>query len=154
LNGGKGNDTLVGGKGDDTYYVDSARDIIKETISNANEGGIDTVHATFTYSLAKLTNVDNLVLDGSANIAGTGNALDNTIVGNAGKNSLAGGAGDDTLEGGKGNDTIDGGTGTDHAVFSGNAQEYQVTQLSGTSFRITDLVAKRDGVDAIKNVEL
>ncbi|QLA20092.1 beta strand repeat-containing protein [Desulfolutivibrio sulfoxidireducens] len=64
----------------------------------------------------------NLTLTGTANINGTGNAANNTIIGNSGKNvlsgldgndSLAGGAGNDTLSGGNGNDTLDGGTGND-----------------------------------------
>jgi Ca2+-binding RTX toxin-like protein len=52
-------------------------------------------------------------LTGSANINGTGNALNNVITGNSGNNVLDGGAGNDTLDGGAGNDTLIGGTGND-----------------------------------------
>ncbi|MGE0388102.1 MAG: hypothetical protein AB7Q97_25535 [Gammaproteobacteria bacterium] len=56
-----------------------------------------------SYILA--ANVEKLELQGSADIDGTGNTLNNTLVGNAGNNRLDGGAGNDTLTGGAGNDT-------------------------------------------------
>jgi Ca2+-binding RTX toxin-like protein len=56
------------------------------------------------------------------NIAGTGNALDNTLVGNRGDNLLAGMAGNDRLEGGTGNDTyqLSRGDGSDRIVETDN----------------------------------
>src|SRR5262249_57058849 len=61
-------DLLVGGAGDDTYFVFNAGDFVLE---NANEG-TDTVHATVHYGLT--ADVENLVLDGSADLQGYGNA--------------------------------------------------------------------------------
>ncbi|TBC13821.1 M10 family metallopeptidase [Rhizobium ruizarguesonis] len=102
LIGGGGADTMSGGTGDDVYVVDVATDIV---IENANEG-IDIVHtALATYSIAALTNVENLTYTGSASFTGTGNALANTITGGAGNDVLNGAAGADTLIGGAGNDT-------------------------------------------------
>lgn len=102
LDGGAGTDTMSGGTGDDTFVVDNAGDIVME---NASEGN-DTVLSSITYTLG--ANVENLALTGTANISGTGNALDNIIIGNSGNNALSGGAGSDTyLFGtGAGNDTI------------------------------------------------
>jgi Ca2+-binding RTX toxin-like protein len=104
LDGGTGDDSMFGGDGDDTYYVDSAFD---EVFENLNEG-IDTVYASVSYSLSG-SNVENLILTGTANISGTGDAGDNTITGNTGNNTLTGGAGEDTLNGGGGTDRLVGG---------------------------------------------
>ena len=108
LNGGAGIDSLIGGTGNDTYIVDNAGDVITELVGE----GTDTAQASASYTLGA-TNIENLVLTGSANINGTGNALDNVITGNSGNNILNGGAGNDTLIGGLGIDTMIGGTGND-----------------------------------------
>jgi Ca2+-binding RTX toxin-like protein len=105
LDGGVGNDTMTGGKGSDTYVVDSAKDVVNETIANGSGGGTDTVESAVTFSLATRANIDNLTLLEGADINGTGNALANLIIGNSGKNILDGRSGGDTLKGGAGNDT-------------------------------------------------
>lgn len=110
LQGGIGDgvaDSLAGGAGDDLYMVDSALDIINDL------GGTDTVESSVTFNLAaaNVFGVENLVLSGSQNIDGNGNALANSITGNSGNNSLDGGAGKDTLVAGAGNDTLQGGAG-------------------------------------------
>ncbi len=51
-------------------------------------------------------NVETLVLQGSGNVSGTGNALANNLHGNSGDNTLNGGAGADLLTGNAGNDTF------------------------------------------------
>jgi Ca2+-binding RTX toxin-like protein len=99
LTGGTGADTLIGGAGNDSYYVDNTADTITE---NANEG-TDSVFTTVTYTLT--TNTENLTLQGTTAINGTGNDLDNIITGNTGNNVLTGGTGADTLIGGAGNDS-------------------------------------------------
>ena len=87
--GGLG-DTMVGGLGDDYYYVYYPHETIVE---NANEG-IDNVVATVNYQMAD--NVENMQIFGS--IWGVGNALDNIIVGNgAGRQLFDGKGGNDVL---------------------------------------------------------
>jgi Ca2+-binding RTX toxin-like protein len=130
LSGGAGSDTLSGGNGDDLYYISSAPTELNDTIIELANGGTDTAVAYATVTQLA-DNVENLYLSGTANIDGTGNSIDNTILGNSGNNSLFGGAGNDflgdyaggndTFNGGAGNDIIFGGTGIDSFVFSGNS---------------------------------
>ncbi|WP_144051421.1 peptidylprolyl isomerase [Geminocystis herdmanii] len=107
LDGGTGADSMVGGAGNDTYYVDNVNDVVIERLNE----GIDTVISTITYTLPN--HVENLTLSGTANINGTGNTLNNIISGNSGNNKLSGGGGNDTLNGGTGADTMFGGSGDD-----------------------------------------
>jgi Ca2+-binding RTX toxin-like protein len=99
INGGLGADRMAGGAGNDTYYVDSAADVITEALN----AGTDSVISTVTHTLG--LNVEYLTLAGVAAINGTGNALANTITGNAAANIINGGLGLDTMKGGLGNDT-------------------------------------------------
>jgi len=99
LDGGVGADSLVGGAGNDTYSVDNTGDTVTESASS----GTDTVRSSITLTLA--SNVENLILTGTAAINGTGNTLANTITGNSAANTLSGGTGADTMIGGAGNDT-------------------------------------------------
>ena len=103
---------MVGGAGNDTYFVNVATDVITEL---ANEG-VDTVQSNVTLTLASVANVENLVLLGNTAINGTGNVLDNVLTGNGAINTLTGGAGNDALDGGAGNDTMVGGAGNDMYV--------------------------------------
>jgi Ca2+-binding RTX toxin-like protein len=120
LDGGAGADTMIGGTGDDNYFVDNTGDVVTE---NANEGN-DTVYATANTTLS--ANVENLVLQGSADISGFGNALANVINGNGGANSLVGGGGNDSLFGNAGNDGLDGGAGADTTLGGTGDDTYEV----------------------------
>ena len=121
LDGGSGSDVMYGGSGDDTYFVDIAGDKVNEDVS----GGDDTVMSGISYALG--ANIENLTLNGSAALSGTGNALDNVIVGNNGANHLNGGAGDDTINGGNGNDVIYASDGTDFASGDSGIDTYDAS---------------------------
>ncbi|MFI3216011.1 MAG: Calx-beta domain-containing protein, partial [Methylococcales bacterium] len=118
LNGLKGIDTMIGGDGDDTYYVDNIKDsIIEEDQSQSNAGDDDLVHSIATaYTLP--VNVEHLIIDGKSKGNGTGNVLDNKLIGNLAVNVLSGLAGNDTLDGRSGNDALTGGLGNDTFIFS------------------------------------
>ncbi|ESQ87740.1 hypothetical protein ABAC460_18880 [Asticcacaulis sp. AC460] len=100
LVGNGGLDRLSGGTGNDTYYVDSADDLVIEGVA----GGNDLVIASFDYVLGANVEV--------ARITGTGH----TLTGNSGNNKLEGLNGDDSLDGGAGDDVELGGDGHDHLV--------------------------------------
>jgi len=99
LNGGLGADIMFGGGGDDTYFVDNTLD---KTVDSLGNGGDDWVFASVSHTLA--ANIEHLILTGSANLNGVGNALDNSLTGNAGNNTLKGLGGADLMKGGLGND--------------------------------------------------
>lgn len=155
LNGGSGSDFMQGSKGNDLYVVDSASDVVREDFNN----GIDTVQSSISFflNLSGTKAVENLILTGTGNNTGTGNALNNLIIGNAGNNSLFGEGGDDQIFGGDGNDslfadegnnTIDGGNGTD--TFFVNTIDNQVRG----NYTLTNNSLKRgDGTDSLKNIE-
>ena len=113
LDGGIDRDVMFGGVGDDTYRVDSAGDVVSEmTTPGQDDGGIDTVSSTISYTLGQFQ--EKLVLAGTAAIDGAGNALDNTIKGNNANNVLFGDDGADALYGYGGDDVLIGGSGRDY----------------------------------------
>jgi Ca2+-binding RTX toxin-like protein len=116
LNGGAGADTLTGAEGSDTFYVDHARDLIKEIKGQ----GTDTVIASGSYRLDLAAEVEVLKLvavSGRTAYTLEGSNSANAISGHAGANILKGHGGNDKLSGGQGKDMLTGGTGQDTFVF-------------------------------------
>jgi Ca2+-binding RTX toxin-like protein len=149
LDGGVGADRLLGRLGDDAYGVDDPGDRVVEAI----DAGRDRVTSGIDYTLP--ANVEMLVLTGAGDLAGTGNALANTLTGNGGANrltgwgandTLAGGAGDDHLEGGSGNDLLDGGAGTDTLVGGTGNDTYVVDDALDVVTEMAD-----GGTDLVKS---
>jgi Ca2+-binding RTX toxin-like protein len=143
--GGVGHNTLVGGLGDDTFYVKSAYDQVVEGVN----AGVDTVASTVDFVLTD--NVENLRLLGEA-FAGEGNALDNKLTGTEDANDLRGYGGndliqslggDDRLYGGEGNDNLVGGAGND--VLNGDAGVDRLTGGDGN-----DVLKGGDGADNLE----
>jgi len=101
LDGGTaGSDTLIGGKGNDTYIISHSGVTITENVSE----GVDVVQTVFDCTLSN--DIESLTLTGAAAIIGIGNSVTNVIIGNSLNNRIdAGTAGSDTLMGGLGNDT-------------------------------------------------
>ena len=123
LDGGVGGnyDTLVGGAGNDAYWVDALYDVITE---NANEGNDTVYSADSNYVLG--ANLENMVLIGTIASNATGNTLNNLLTGNSANNRLSGSDGNDTLIGGAGADTLDGGAGFDTVSYETAASNVYV----------------------------
>jgi Ca2+-binding RTX toxin-like protein len=98
LDGRYGDDEMSGGDGDDTYVVNQSGDVVIEE----EDEGTDIVQSSVSWTLGG--HVEHLVLTGSGNTGGTGNALANSLTGNQGANRLDGGAGADVMAGKSGND--------------------------------------------------
>ena len=144
LDGAAGNDSLVGGAGDDTYFVDATSDVVTELVDE----GADAVFSSVGYTLAQA--LESLILTGTSDINGTGNAVANSLLGNTGRNSLSGGDGNDTLDGAAGIDTAVGGAGNDTYVVNvtstgsledviseTGAADIDTLKLTGTSTNVT-----------------
>ncbi len=100
INGRGGADVMTGLAGNDTYIVDDEAD---QVVEQAFEG-TDTVRVFGWYQLP--ANVNNLIVAGSQDGGGQGNALANRLIGNSGSNTLNGGPGNDTLTGRGGPDAF------------------------------------------------
>jgi Ca2+-binding RTX toxin-like protein len=151
LIGGLGADLMTGGDGNDSYFVDNTSDVVTES----NLGGTDDVSSNVTFTLTEF--VEKLVLTGSTDIHGTGNAGDNTINGNfganvltghAGKDLLTGFSGNDTLVGGADNDTLSGGTGADNMQGGTGNDTYNVDNSGDT---ITEDSTGLGGTDSVSS---
>jgi Ca2+-binding RTX toxin-like protein/GH24 family phage-related lysozyme (muramidase) len=125
LTGNSAANVLTGGAGNDTYIVGSG-----DTVSEASNGGTDTVQSSLTYTLG--ANVENLTLTGTSAVNGTGNSVDNVLTGNSAANTLTGVAGNDTLNGGAGADTLVGGTGNDTYVVDDSGDVVNENAGEGT----------------------
>jgi Calx-beta domain/RTX calcium-binding nonapeptide repeat (4 copies) len=79
----------------------------------------DTLTASVTTTLPIY--VENLSLEGTTSINGTGNAGNNVLIGNQANNILFTGSGADTLKGKAGADTLTGGASADIFEFGGQA---------------------------------
>lgn len=98
---GAGNDNLVGGAGNDTYYINSG-----DTVVELAAGGTDTIRATdmdVTLGVGIGANVENAYITTTTATArtATGDANANTLgdaATNVGAATLAGGNGNDTYE--------------------------------------------------------
>ncbi|MFN9546571.1 MAG: bluetail domain-containing putative surface protein [Cyanobacteriota bacterium] len=96
---GAGADSMIGGLGDDTYVV---RNPFASVITERANEGSDTVEFTpaptlFSNSYSLENNLENLILTGTQDLSGSGNALNNSITGNSGNNILQGSGGMDTV---------------------------------------------------------
>ncbi len=103
LDGKGGADTMIGREGDDTYLIDDIGDRIFEY----GGGGVDTVYASISYTLAANSDVEGLATigpDATNALNLTGNGLANNLTGNDGANQLDGKSGVDVMVGRAGND--------------------------------------------------
>jgi len=146
LRGDSGADSMDGGGGDDTYFVDDAGDVITEALDQ----GYDTVNSQLSYQLA--ANIEELRLQGTDDLDGSGNDLANRIRGNDGANLLEGAENNDTLFGGAGADTLAGGIGNDRLTGSSQGDVFLFAAVNAGNDVITDFGKNVDKFDLSGNL--
>ncbi|MGB5793440.1 beta strand repeat-containing protein, partial [Poseidonibacter sp.] len=168
-----GDDTLVGGKGNDYLdagsntsigdtvdysYIDTSSNIKGVNVNLQNQIASDRTDGdqVGTDTLINIENVngtkvDDLIIGNSEANTLYGNAGNDTLEGNAGNDSLLGGDGDDILKGGSGNDVLNGGAGNDTADFSDATSSINV-DLSATEGNAVPINAEL-GTDTFISIE-
>lgn len=157
--------TLVGGGGNDTYYVVGTGD----TITEGSSQGTDIINwyaaAASTFDMStKASNVENFNITKNASgnhvaLNVTGNDSNNTINGNDAANTILGGNGGDTitgagggddLQGGAGNDSLNGGTGDDD-LRGGSGNDTLILGSGDSDTVIFESTGDNNGADTISN---
>ncbi|WP_202307509.1 beta strand repeat-containing protein [Mesorhizobium sp. L-8-10] len=146
---------LRGLGGNDTYFVGAGDSVIE-----AAGGGNDTVFAFVGHTLS--ANVENLVLTGTASIAGIGNNLSNLLDGsrNTRSNQLKGLGGDDTYFIGAGDTVVEAASGGKDTVrslvshtLSANVENLVLTGTSATIGKGNGLANVITGNNAANRLE-
>ena len=143
LNGGNGNDILAGGAGNDTLNggagIDTASYVDAGSAVTVNLG-VATAQNTGGAGTDTLNNIENLIGSGFGDTL-TGNGSANLLFGGAGGDTLVGNGGDDILIGGLGGDTMTGGSGKDTFLW-------QKGGLGGGLDHITDFTVDTNGLNS------
>jgi len=146
LDGKAGADTMAGGKGDDTYFIDNPGDVVTE---NPGEGTADTVQTTV--NLAHFDFVENYTYIGTkAQSFVDTDPGDHKITTGSGADSLGSGGGNDVLNGGAGADTMAGGAGDDTYVVD-NAKD---TIIDTTGHNVVDSSVTYILVSGLEDLQL
>ncbi|MFC3069747.1 family 16 glycosylhydrolase [Phenylobacterium soli] len=146
---GKAGDVLVGGAGDDTYYLqDKTAQVVEQP-----GAGTDMLVAWRNASLADHANIENLKIDGDG-IFGAGDAHDNIIYAGSGKEQLYGGGGQDVMVAGTGQDTfiVKAGEGSD-AIY-GFKSATDVVRLTAGFQTFSDVQTHMTQVGADTKIDL
>jgi Ca2+-binding RTX toxin-like protein len=151
-------DVLMGGAGNDTYYIGSGSDVVVEWLG---QGTNDAVFVNSPDGYYLPDNVEALTLQGATPF-GVGNSGSNLIVGSNQGNALFGGDENDTLDGGAGTDYLTGGAGddvfqiragtgvdviTDYRALGGSSDTIQLLDAAGAA-TVGAVVVQSAGSDA------
>ena len=104
LNGLRGADSLSGGLGNDTYFIDQAADAVLDL---AGQGASDRLFTEVSYTLAAYAEIEQMqAASGAHALALTGNGFAQMLIGGRFADTLTGGGGNGTLREGEGADVF------------------------------------------------
>ncbi|WPP00031.1 retention module-containing protein [Pseudomonas sp. HR96] len=147
-----GNDTLLGGDGNDILfgdtitYTNTAGTTLEGTAALKAFAGVSTDAALHQYITDHLA--ETIALSNNSNSHGVaegndilkGGAGNDILFGQGGNDTLDGGSGNDILIGGSGNNTLTGGSGADTFVFAkGNTGSNEITDFKASEGDRLDL---------------
>ena len=139
VDGGNGNDTIIGTPGDDELSGGSGDDNITGGV------GHDTINGGDGADLLKGSAGNDVIVGGPGNDSIDGGDGEDTLLGGDGDDSIIGGASDDSIYGGNGNDDLRGGAGRDE-IF-GEVGEDRI--IGNDDAKEVDILAGGDGVDVL-----
>lgn len=141
LGGGVGPQSLYGGTGDDTYYINGDGD---QAIELPGEG-YDRLFTTGGYAGANIEEITSTGNGDAVMRTGDGDGDEDTILrGGSGNDQLFTGDGDDQLFGNDGNDMLDGGAGAD-TMTGGKGDDVYILDQADT---IVELAG--EGTDEVR----
>ncbi|MFO1003983.1 MAG: ELWxxDGT repeat protein [Planctomycetaceae bacterium] len=150
LNGRGGSDELNGGSSDDTYLFGLATSLEADTVTEATNGGTDTldfsVQTTSVSAYLNLTSVQTVHTNRTLKL-NSHSTLEN-LIGGYGSDLLVGNGLNNTLAGGAGNDTLNGTTGSDMLIGGLNNDIYSFgTSSVGEADRVVENTG--EGLDTL-----
>lgn len=114
--GNGGNDTMIGGAGEDEFYGGTGNDVLQ------GEDGHDLLFGDAGDDTLIGGAGDDILMGGEGNDGISAGAGDDLLTGDAGDDALMAGDGNDVLDGGAGNDVLEGEAGDD-ALMGGSGQD-------------------------------
>lgn len=116
INGGSGDDRLIGGELDDLIKGGKGDDVIRGEGGDDDlrgQAGDDTIRGNAGNDSIKGGGGEDSVLGGNGDDLIDGGGKDDTLSGGDDNDTITGGSGNDSINGDDGNDSVDGGTGND-----------------------------------------
>lgn len=126
ISAGASNDTVDGGDGHDSINGDDDDDEISGGLGNdflAGDGGHDTISGGEGYDTIRGFTGHDYIDGGDQKDIILGDNGDDTLFGGHGNDAIRGGNGHDSIEGGIGNDRLFGGNSGDDTIFGGEGRD-------------------------------
>lgn len=164
LFGGSGHDLISGGRGNDSIYGQSGNDVLlggdgKDSIYG--QGGNDIIFDVEDGNILWGGGGNDLVFGGRGTTANGNAGADFLINYGPGGGRMSGGDGNDILFGREAGDTLQGGAGNDIAVYSETYASYAVTESYGKRYienivsqnAVTDTGKTREWIEEIEKLQ-